>query len=71
MTDEITSYSNKKAIDKVSKYFGKKSANLVFIIHGFRNDGSETWMEDLRNALHGKYESKDIVIGLVDWRWGE
>ena len=72
MTEMITSYSNKKTIEKVSTNFGKKSAKMVFMIHGFRgNIGLDPWMTEVKNALNGKYESsQNIIIGLVDWGWG-
>ena len=70
MKKRIDSSTNKKVIEEVLKS-GQNSAIMVFIIHGFQNTGTETWLKDLRNALHQKYgRNKNLIIGVVDWGWG-
>ncbi|WAR22785.1 LIPR1-like protein [Mya arenaria] len=39
----------------------------VFIIHGYRDDGRETWVMDMKNAL---LKQEDVNVVSVDWESG-
>ena len=65
--------SNKKVIQTVQKELtGKPLSRLIFLVHGFINDGSkEEWLQDLKDALFKRYKDKNIIVAIVDWAWGK
>lgn len=48
-----------------SHYNGTRETK--FIIHGYRDDGRETWLTDMKNALLDK---EDLNVICVDWETG-
>ena len=45
---------------------------IVYIVHGFRNNGEDGWQEEIMKGLFNKYGSRgyNVIVGIVSWNWG-
>ena len=45
---------------------------IVYIVHGFKNNGEERWQKEIMKGLFNKYGSwgYNVIVGIVSWKWG-
>ena len=74
MKSSLRDSSNQNVLKVVQKHLSNDGASLVFIIHGFLNNGiTDEWATDLKNAIISKHqkESNKVIVGIVQWGWGK
>ena len=73
MKNSLRDSSNQNVLNEVQKHLSN-GVPLIFIIHGFTNDGmKDDWVMELKNAIISKHqkESKEVIVGIVQWGWGK
>ena len=61
---------NKMIMDQVLVEANKPRSMIVYIVHGYRNNGEDGWQEEIMKGLFKKYYNYNIVVGIVSWKWG-
>ena len=61
---------NKMIMDQVLIEANKPRSMIVYIVHGYRNNGEDGWQEEIMKGLFKKYYNYNIVVGIVSWKWG-
>ena len=63
---------NKMIMDQVLVEANKPRSMIVYIVHGYRNNGEDGWQEEIMNGLFKKYGSRgyNVIVGIVSWKWG-
>ena len=69
MSDSLTDTSNANVIQTVNSEL-QNDGHLIFIVHGFSNNGQEEWVANLRRSIFDRYDNKTIIVGVVYWGWG-
>lgn len=69
MKESIETGTNAEAINIVRSR-SPQGTMLVYIVHGFTNNGKSEWIYELTKATFKKYQNYRIVVAEVDWGWG-
>ena len=67
----IDNTNNADCMDRLGRFLKnirpRASAKVVYIVHGFTNDGS-TWELQLKDSFLKKYRSNTTIVGVVSWK---
>ena len=69
MMSNLTDLPNADVIQTINRELNS-DGHLIFIVHGFLNDGQNDWISNLRRSIFDRYENKTIIVGVVSWGWG-
>ena len=69
MSSSLMDTSNANVIQTVNTEL-QNDGHLIFIVHGFSNNGQEEWVANLRRSIFDRYDNKTIIVGVVYWGWG-
>lgn len=79
----VTFYSNNADLCSIDMNAGKSAAQsclnqikahnadwYVNIVHGFGGNDENEWMTEIKLALLNRYATRNVLVGVVDWRRG-
>ena len=74
MKKELGGYDpdNDMVMKRVLAQARNPNSMIVYIVHGYRNNGEDGWQEEIMNGLFKKYGSRgyNVIVGIVSWKWG-